>query len=446
MPPTSTSTEPSPPAARSAVPPTGLPSRLPDPIWPPGLPPRRRPAISRRTAVIALVVALGIVSAVAVCLYLDSPPAFLDLSVYREGVQAWWRGQNVYGTLPPTFGNDTLPFIYPPFALLFLGPVVALPWSISTVVMLAISLSSLAVVVYLSVRHVGPDLSRPAVLAATAGLVSVSLALEPVEDTLWFGQVNLLLMLLVTLDCLPARTRWPRGILVGVAAAVKLTPIVFLLYFLLRKDYRAAATAAVSALTATAIGFLVSWHGSLQFWFGHSGGARTVSGSAYYSNQTVDGFLARLQLPGLEQSVLWVAMVAVVLVAAAIGIRRAHLIGDRTLAMALTGCFGLIASPTSWGHHWVYVVPGVIAMGAYSIRHRSRGWAVACGVTGATFVLGPFRFLTSTNGAYLHWNPVQQIIGNSYIIVGIALLVAFAIPALPTLPLLRAARSRSRPR
>ena len=376
-----------------------------------------------------LFVALVALLVVAGYLLLHSPPAFLDLDVYREGVQAWWRGQDVYGTLPPTIDHDTLPFIYPPFALLLLGPLAALPWHIATAVMMAISLSSLALVVYMSVRRVGPGLSRPATVALTAGAVSVSLATEPVWDTLWFGQVNLLLMLLVTLDCLPERTRWPRGVLVGVAAAVKLTPLVFLLFFLLRKDYRAAATTAASALAATAIGFLVSWHGSLQFWFGHSGGARTVSGSAYYSNQTVDGFLARLQLHHSGQTVLYVGMVAVVLIAAVIGIRRAHVIGDRTLAMALTGCFGLIASPTSWGHHWVYVVPGVIAMGGYAFRHHNRRWAFACCATIVIFILGPFRFVPNSNGAYFHWNPVQQILGNSYIIVGIALLLLFAAPA-----------------
>ena len=389
---------------------------------------RREPAlISRRAACCAiLAISVAALLAVATCLYLDSPPAFLDLDVYREGVQAWWRGQNMYGTLPPTIDNSTLPFIYPPFALLVLGPLAALPWHAAALAMLAMSLASLATVVYLCIRSARPEATQLVALTATGAIVAASLATEPVWDTLWFGQVNLLLMLLVTLDCLSARTRWPRGVLVGVAAAVKLTPGVFVLYFLLRKDYRAAATAAVSALVATAVGFLISWRGSRQFWFGHSEGARTVSGSAYYSNQTLDGFLARLSLPHLEQSALWVSAVGVVLVVAAIGIRRAHTMGDRVLAMSLTGCLGLIVSPTSWGHHWVYVVPGAIAMGAHALRFRSFRWAFACAGTVVVFVLGPFRFLSSPGDGYMHWNWGQQIVGNSYILVGITLLSVFA--------------------
>jgi len=53
-------------------------------------------------------------------------------------------------------------------------------------------------------------------------------------------------MALVALDCLVAKPKWPRGMLIGVAAAIKLTPAVFVLFFLLRRDYRSAVTAAVS--------------------------------------------------------------------------------------------------------------------------------------------------------------------------------------------------------
>jgi alpha-1,2-mannosyltransferase len=389
---------------------------------PPDPPRRSRPALSPRTAAVIVIVCVGALLGVSLYLYLDSPPAFLDLDVYREGVQAWWRGQNMYGTLPMTIDHSSLPFIYPPFALLFLGPLAALPWGLATLTMLAISLTSLVLVVHLSIRGIRPEASRLGRSTATAAVVAVALGTEPVWDTLWFGQVNLLLMALVTLDCLPARTRWPRGVLVGVAAAVKLTPAVFILYFLLRKDYRAAATAAAGAATATAVGFLVSPKGSMQYWFGHSGGARTVSGSAYFSNQTVDGFLARLNLPHLEQTALWLTAVGLILIVAAIGIRRAHESGNRVLAMSLTGCFGLIASPTSWGHHWVYIVPGAIAMGGYALERRSARWAVTCAVTVVIFIMGPYRYVPD-----VPWNWAQQIAGNGYVVVGITLLSLFAV-------------------
>ena len=395
------------------------------------------PAEFRRSIV---VVCAGIVVVVAVCLYAQSPPAFLDLDVYRKGVQAWWHGKDMYGTLPMTIGHSYLPFIYPPFAILVLGPLAALPWTVSAIVMLALSLVSLTVVVHVSVRQVWPYRGRSTV---TAVVVALSLATEPVWDTLWFGQVNLLLMLLVALDCLPARTRWPRGLLVGIAAAVKLTPAVFVLYFLLRKDYRAAATATITALAATAVGFLVSWRGSLQFWFGSDKGARSISGSPYYSNQSIDGFLARLSLPHETQTALWLMAVCVVLVVAIIGIRRAHRMGNNLLAMSITGCLGLMASPTSWGHHWVYIVPGAIAMGGYAVQQRNVRRALVAGIVVVVFVLGPYQFLPSGGTSYTHWAWWQHVVGNSYILVGVTLLSVFASVGLDRRQ--RASRHQERP-
>jgi alpha-1,2-mannosyltransferase len=361
-----------------------------------------------------LVSALIVITA-AVLLYLHSPPAFLDLDVYREGVVAWWRGQDMYGLLPMTIAHNHLPFIYPPFAVLFLGPLAALPWTVSAVAMLVMSLACLGLVIHLSLRSVWPERA----VAGTVVLLPLALLLEPVWDTLWFGQVNLVLMALVALDCLSPRTHWRRGMLIGIAAAVKLTPGVFLLYFLVRKDYRAAGTAAVTGLAATAVGFAVAWHGSVEFWFGSGEGARKISGSPYFSNQTVAGLLARLGLAHSVQTALWLTVVCGVLVIAVAAIRRA---GDRVTAVAATGCFGLIASPTSWGHHWVYVVPGVIAMGVPAVRSRDVACAVAAAGTMAVFVLAPYRQVP----AYPPWNWWQQVAGNSYVLVGMVLLAALA--------------------
>lgn len=385
--------------------------------------------MNRTSIRLLLVATAGVtVMAVGVHIYTLSPPAFMDLDVYREGVRAWWQGSDMYGPLPMTIAHNYLPFIYPPFAILLLAPSAIMPWTVSAVAMLAISLACLSVVVFLSVRAALPRLRRSTVLPVTAVLVAFSLTTEPVWDTLWFGQVNLLLMALVALDCLLPRT-WPRGALTGLAAAVKLTPAVFVIYFLFRKDFRAAGTMTASALGATLLGFLVSWKGSLEFWFGDAGGARSVGGSPYYSNQTVYGFLARLGVP--HRDILWLAVVGVLLILVAAGIRRAHRMRDDAVAWSLTACFGLMSSPTSWGHHWVYAVPAAITIAGYAIEHRSARWTLACWTVVLTFRLGPYRLLPVT---YQHWRWWQQILGNSYVLVGGTLLILFGLPALRRRP------------
>lgn len=375
----------------------------------------------------ACVASVVVLVVVAVLLFADSPPAFMDLDVYREGVQAWWHGRDMYGPLPPTLAGNRLPFIYPPFAAVILGPLALLPWTASAITMVVVSLASLGTVVHLSVRRVLPGVGTRGAVLATAVITPLALLTQPVHDTLWFGQVNLLLMALVALDCLVDRPKWPRGLLIGIAAAVKLTPAVFVLYLLLRKDFRAALTATVTGLVAVGIGFVASWSGSLRYWFGSSGGARSISGSTYYTNQTVDAFFARLGLGHRDQTLWWLTVVALVAVVAVVAIRRAHAIGDAPLAMAATGCLGLLASPTSWGHHWVYVVPGLIAMAGHAIRVRRVGWVVATLGTAVIFRLAPFLYLPGDHNRELHWNWLQQIPGNSYTITGIALLTALAL-------------------
>ena len=90
--------------------------------------------------------------------------------------------------------------------------------------------------------------------------------IQPVRNTLNYGQVNLALMALVAADCLVRSPRWPRGALTGIAAAVKLTPAAFVLFFLLRRDWRAAVTAAVSFAVCTGAGFLLDGRDSAAYW------------------------------------------------------------------------------------------------------------------------------------------------------------------------------------
>ena len=184
----------------------------------------------------------------------------IDLEVYRFGVQAWLAGGDMYGTLPETSDHITLPFIYPPFAAIVLLPLAVAPWLLAWSALLALSTAALGLTFFLVARRLWPSGGRGGALSVASIALPLALAvqpgkavdfsrpappipafaLEPVMQTIEFGQVNLLLMALVALDVLVVRTRWPRGLLIGIAAAIKLTPAAFVLYFLLRREYRAA--------------------------------------------------------------------------------------------------------------------------------------------------------------------------------------------------------------
>src|SRR5690348_10252261 len=141
-------------------------------------------------------------------------PYRIDLDVYRIGSRAWLRGWDLYGLLPRTSSGAPLPFSYPPFAAMVLSPLTLLPMKAASVLLTLASIALTALVLGIFLRSAGVTGRR-----AVAWLLPAALLLEPVRNTLNYGQVNLALMALVAADCLVRSPRWPRGALTGIAAA-----------------------------------------------------------------------------------------------------------------------------------------------------------------------------------------------------------------------------------
>jgi alpha-1,2-mannosyltransferase len=355
----------------------------------------------------------------------------IDLEVYRNGVQAWLSGGDLYGPLPETSARIALPFIYPPFAALLMVPLAVVSWTVAWVSLLGLSTLSLGTTLYVVARRMWPgggpgaalsvasialplalavEPGKPIDFAAAADSRGPPLALEPVLQTIEFGQINLILMALVALDCLVVRPRWPRGLLIGIAAAIKLTPAVFLLYFLFRRDYRAAATVVVAGAVATVIGFVLAPTASWTFWLDNP--VAGVSGSPFFTNQTFQAVLVRAGVDGLAGRICWLALSIVLLVLAVPAIRRA----PAPLAMVATAGVGLLISPTSWSHHWVWVAPALLVAAASAWRIRSRSWTVITVLTAAVFVIAPHQQgLPRAGDRELSWTPVQQVVGSTYV-------------------------------
>jgi alpha-1,2-mannosyltransferase len=252
-------------------------------------------------------IGLVVVNIVVLTWFLAPWRPHLDLDVYRLGARMWLSGGDLYGLLPPTIIGNHLPFTYPPVAAVLFTPFTLVPLPVAGVVLTALSVVALVVV---------PRLTP----ARVAVVLPVALLLEPVRETLGFGQVNLLLMALVALDCLHRRPRWPRGVLVGLAAAIKLTPAAFVLFFLLRGGRRAAVTALGSFVAVTAIGFAVNPAGSVRYWTSTVFDPGRIGEVSFEANQSIKGVLARL---GVESGAVWRVLAAVVVAVGAIAGRRA---------------------------------------------------------------------------------------------------------------------------
>ncbi|MEJ8278043.1 glycosyltransferase 87 family protein [Pseudonocardia spirodelae] len=318
----------------------------------------------------------------------------LDLDIYRIGVQVWLAGGDMYGTLPPPLHGPVLPFIYPTFAAITMVPLAVVPYPVAFTAQFVASVLSLAVCIALSIRVAWPAGRWRAPVVLGVPVLAAALLMEPVAQTFAFGQINLVLMLLVLADLLAPRTVWPRGLLLGLAAAIKLTPGGFVLFFLVRRDWKAAAVSVVTGIVATGIGFLVDADSSYRYWF-VGGPAAGVSGSTFFSNETVQAVLARQEVPDPWFHVLWLGIVAVLLALAVPIIRRT----EPVIAMAATAAVVLMATPTAWSHHWVWVVPALVGA-----------------VLAAIFYIAPFRWMPNVWGVEVKWSLWEQFLGASYVI------------------------------
>src|SRR5690606_24020289 len=182
-------------------------------------------------------------------------------------------------------------------------------------------------------------------------------------DQVRFGQVDILLVALCLADCVARRPWWPRGFLIGLATAVKLTPGVFLIYLLVTRQWRTLFLASTVTALLTLLPFAVIPQDAADFWFGALLDSERLGANAATTNQSMRGMLIRLYLPDALTTVLWLAAVAVVGWVGFRGARDAYRDGDRITAVALVGLMAVLLSPVAWIHHlaWVVVVLGAIA-------------------------------------------------------------------------------------
>jgi alpha-1,2-mannosyltransferase len=396
-------------------------------LWPQygGFPGRVLPRPALRSARAALVVA----NVAAVTFFLLSfrhgigfGPYREDLEVYRQGGRIWLHGGDLYRQPRAPSGRLRLPFTYPPIAAVLFSPLSLLPTVVDVTGLTLVSILAAGVVLWLFARRLlGP---RSTSLWVVAWLLPVALFIEPVRNDLWLGQINLLLMALVSLDCLTEAPRWPRGVLVGLAAAVKLIPLAFVLFFLLRRDYRAAGRAAATAAVVTGIGFLLAWHDSVRYWTAVVLDTSRIGGLAYAGNQSIQAVLARAGLDphSVAATAGWLALSALVLAGACLGMRRAVAAEADCWALSLNAFAALLISPISWTHHWVWCAPAIATLLILGLRNRSRVWLATALAGLVIFAAGPQWWFPAGAGRELHWAVWQQVVGSSYVLYAVAVL------------------------
>ncbi|HEY0452244.1 glycosyltransferase 87 family protein [Actinophytocola sp.] len=371
-------------------------------------------SMTRRTSAV-VAVGLLVVVAAALVLFVDFDN-FIDLRVYRAGGRAWLDGYTLYSNEFVRRSGVGLPFTYPPVSAMLFTTVAVIPFGVAIALVTVASLAALAGTAAIVVRR-----PRLAILAAVAG----GLLLEPVRQTLSFGQINLLLMVLVVADCLLPRTWWPRGLLIGIAAAVKLTPAVFVLFFLARGQWRPVLAALAGFAAATAVAWVASPGAISAYLSTVIEDPGRIGGLTYAGNQSLNGFWHRLDLGDTATKVLWLGSAAVVVALGWRAVRASREAGDDLGALVAAAAVGLLVSPVSWSHHWVWV-----AVAAIWVVRRLREWhlpAQLAAVAGLLlFVTPPHWLLPRQHNRERHWALWQHVLGNDYVWCALALLVVLA--------------------
>jgi alpha-1,2-mannosyltransferase len=396
--------------------------------------------------------------------HLSSMAGGRDLVVYRNGglivrhVTPAYDGHRA-SPLYDWTGQNGVQFTYPPFAAVVFAVASVLSWTLLRWAMTLASLAALGLSLWLVFGALGYS-DRPRVrLGATLGVSALALLTEPVQQTLALGQVNLLLMLLVIADLLTAadgRTRWWHGIGIGLAAGVKLTPLIFIPYLLLIRRYRQAATAAATFAATVVLGYAVLPKDSVTYWVhGLFGKANRIVFLGTRGNQSLRGVATRLAGSVTSGTAPWIAAAILVVIAglaAAVVLYRAGHPVPAMLACALTG---LLVSPLSWDHHWVWLAPGLALLAHLGARARGvvrAAWWVAAGglvlVFGAwpqfwdlsqagltpagLFWYGPATYFATGDQPWyheFHWHGLQLLAGNSVVLAGLAGLAALCVAA-----------------
>jgi alpha-1,2-mannosyltransferase len=373
-----------------------------------------------------------VLSAAACCAAtVTSKAAFGDLSIYAAGGAAVLHGAHLY-QLRFAFG---LRFTYPPFAAIVFAPLAWLPAAASQVLVTAAAVLALPVTSYLALRL--PPLSawvrREQAVQLALAFSAAAIWLEPERTNLKYGQVNVLITLLVLADlALPSRLR---GAGIGLAAGLKLTPAIFAVYLLATRRYRAAATAAAVFAGTVAVGFALVPGDAAQYWDlsflnpAHVGRIQNVA------NQSLLGALARV-LHTLSVGSVWLPLATVVGVAGIALAARAGRTGDEARGFALCAVTSLLVSPISWSHHWVLAVPALLTAAVAAVRRLrapGAGPGALAGVLAVVVVAvvgwaGLIWRVPLGGGRYdeLGLTPWQLVPADSYVLVGLGALAVAA--------------------
>jgi alpha-1,2-mannosyltransferase len=345
----------------------------------------------------------------------------IDLDVYRASGEAVRNGSSLYAE-----ALTDLNYNYTPFAALLFVPMTLVGADALHYIWFVLNLVLLTCVIATALARLGK--SRGGELwRASAGLAGLMVWLQPVTWGLVLGQVNLALAAAILWDSKDAevsgRRVWYRGVLIGVAAGIKLTPGLFIVYLLVIRKTRTACTAIAGFLGTVAVGFIGLSHESRWYWWGHFADVNHIDGDNHDRDvQSLAGTLSRLMHRDQPPTALWLVLACLLAVAGLTAAARAHRQGHTLLGLTLCGLTAPVVSPFSWSHHWVWLVPLTLIVVTWAAGRSRRCLVLTVASVVLCLTAWPLGYLTHDRlGPILGTialpivEPLDVIYGNLYL-------------------------------
>jgi alpha-1,2-mannosyltransferase len=335
---------------------------------------------------------------------------WIDLDVYIRGAAAVMHHQSLHGV-----DLQGQLFTYPPFAALFFVPLELLGNVDARWVLTAASIVAYVVVIVVCARRLRMNL-------AIAGMVGLAgLALEPFARNILLGQINLVLLALIVVDCIVVPVRY-RGMLIGVAAGIKILPGAFILFLVLKREWGPVVRCLAAFAVTVGLGAVFAPRDSWQFWSGgfvklaRFGPDAVIRGD----NQSLTGAFMRLSRDLSPPAAITLLLSLGVMMLGLVAAKHQIDSGNDVNGLVCIAVGSLLASPVSWTHHWVWAVLALLVL------VEDRRW-VASALIAAVFVVGPMWFAPRGQLLELRHNWWQAAACVSYVLVGLTYLIFFAL-------------------
>ncbi|MEV7091415.1 glycosyltransferase 87 family protein [Amycolatopsis sp. NPDC051045] len=383
-----------------------------------------RPASEARTGRLLAGGLAVLVLAFGVVVWLAGWHLGADSAVYRAGALTLLHGDPLYTRDVLTALPDwvRLPFTYTPAAAPLFLPLALVPSGLVWGVLGFLSVVALMVVI--TVVSSSPGRSQQLWVkswwALPAG-TAIALALEPVWKTLFLGQINLILMAFVVLDVLVLSARGSRGagVLIGVAAAIKLTPLIFVPHLFFTGRWKDGLRALGTFVALEAVMFAVIPVDAARFWRDSATDPTRVGSVHWIFNQSLNGLVNRASELAPWSLAVAVGVAAVLAVPAVWLVVRLHRRGEDVAALLVTAFYGLLLSPVSWSHHWVWCVPLLTLLVG-----KARWWAAAAVAT--LFVSQVVMLVPNGGDTEFGWGLGWSVLGNGYVLAAAAGILGLA--------------------